>query len=127
MTEDYSAHRPGKEADPVRREGQQGPLERSSLGEEELAEHQRCGRAVQEEVVPLDRSPDKAREGYLPDRGRLPRSFTTQSLHDLLPRKPTPVAVSTTPQPAIILHHSAHPLPEKRCRRAAAGPAIDLP
>src|SRR3712207_3605464 len=107
MTEDYAAYGSGEEAHPVRREGQEGSLERSGLGEEELAEHQRRGRAVEEEVVPLDRRPDEARKSHLPDRGRLPRSFTTQSLHDLLPRKPVPVPAPTIPQPTIILHYFA--------------------
>jgi hypothetical protein len=54
VTEHHPAQRPRHEPHGVRREGQQRPHQRLEVGEEELIEDQRCGGAVDEEVVPLE-------------------------------------------------------------------------
>ena len=68
MAEDDAAERPGEEPDGVRREGQQGADQRVERGEEQRVEHQRRGRAVEEEVVPLQRRPDEAGDDHLAGR-----------------------------------------------------------
>ena len=61
------ADRPRREADRVGAERQQRADQRLRIREEQLAEHERGSRAVEEEVVPLDRGPDEARECDLLD------------------------------------------------------------
>jgi hypothetical protein len=67
VTEDDPPERPGREADPVGGQGQQGARGRLGLGEEQLVEHQGGGGAVEEEVLPLDGGADEARRHHLPD------------------------------------------------------------
>nr|WP_275586405.1 hypothetical protein [Geodermatophilus normandii] len=74
VPEDERADGPGEEADGVGGEGRQGPDEVVLLGEEQVAEHERGGRAVEEEVVPLDGGADDARAddtAEAPPLGRL--------------------------------------------------------
>ena len=60
VPEHDAADRAGGEADRVGAEGQQRADQRLGLREEQIAEHERRGRAVQEEVVPLDGGADEA-------------------------------------------------------------------
>jgi hypothetical protein len=60
VAEHDPAQRPSHETDRVRREREQGTDERVEAGEEDLVEHQGGGRAVDEEVVPLQRGADQA-------------------------------------------------------------------
>ena len=62
MADDDAADRAGDEADGVRAEREQRADERIERRKEQLVEDQRGGRAVEEEVVPLDRRADEARE-----------------------------------------------------------------
>jgi hypothetical protein len=64
MAEDDPAQWPGKEADGISGEGEQGPDERIVGGEEELVEDEGRGRAVEEEIIPFDRRPDHARRDH---------------------------------------------------------------
>lgn len=77
VPEHHPAERPGQEPDRVGDEGDQGPGQRVTGGEEQLVEHQRGGGAVEEEVVPLDGGPDQTRGDDAPDaagtRGRCGR------------------------------------------------------
>ena len=73
VPEDHAAERPGDEPDRVRREGQQRADQRVEAREEQLVEDQRRGRAVDEEVVPLQRGADQARDDD-PAHGRRRRS-----------------------------------------------------
>ena len=68
VTEDDPAERPRDEAHRVRREGQQGADQRLEAGEEQLVEDQGGGRAVDEEVVPLQRGADQAGDDHPADR-----------------------------------------------------------
>ena len=60
VPEDHPTDRPGGEADGIRGEREQRADERVEVGEEQLVEDQRGGRAVEEEVVPLHGGPDEA-------------------------------------------------------------------
>jgi len=64
VAEDHPAQWPCDKAHGVRREGQQGADQRLEAREEELIEHQRRSGAVNEEVVPLQRSADQARNNH---------------------------------------------------------------
>ena len=70
VAEDDAAEGAGDEAHGVGREGQQGAHQRLEAGEEELVEDQRGGGAVDEEVVPLQRRPDQARDDDAAHRRR---------------------------------------------------------
>ncbi len=59
MAEDRGADRPRDEADEVGAEGEQRRRQRILVGEVELAEDEARGRAVEKEVVPLDRGADR--------------------------------------------------------------------
>ena len=67
VAEDDATERPGDEADRVGAEGQQGRVDRVGVREEQRAEDERCGRAVEEEVVPLHGGADQAGEDDLDD------------------------------------------------------------
>ena len=69
VTEDHAAERPGDEPDGVGAERQQRRVDRVGVREEQRAEDQRRGRAVEEEVVPLDGGADQAGEDDLDDVG----------------------------------------------------------
>src|SRR6185312_2796833 len=62
VAEDHRPDRPGGEPDELGAERQQDPGIGAVSREEHLREHQRRGGAVQEEVIPLDRGPDGARD-----------------------------------------------------------------
>jgi hypothetical protein len=68
VAEDDAAERPRGEADPVGGQREQRPRGRLGIGEEELVEDERGGRAVEEEVVPLDGGADEAGRHDLPNR-----------------------------------------------------------
>jgi hypothetical protein len=67
MAEDDAAQGAGREADPIGGQRQQRARGRLDLGEEQLVEDQRGGRAVEEEVVPLDSGADEASRHDLSD------------------------------------------------------------
>src|SRR5215217_1429057 len=69
----------------------------AELGEEERREDERCCRAVEEEVVPLDGRPDKAGYRHLAYRGCLPLVLSAYSLHKSLLCMPEPDADSGSP------------------------------
>ena len=73
VAEDHAAEGPGDEAERVGAEGEQRRGDRLGLGEEQRAEDEGGGRAVEEEVVPLDGGADQAGEDDLDD-ARLRRS-----------------------------------------------------
>ena len=64
VAEHQPAERAGDEAHAEGREGEQRSDGRIGLREEDLAEHQRGGGAVDEEVVPLQRRADRRRYQY---------------------------------------------------------------
>jgi hypothetical protein len=64
MAEDQPAQRARDEADGVGGEREQRADGRFEVGEEELVEHERRRGAVEEEVVPLQRRADQAREDH---------------------------------------------------------------
>jgi hypothetical protein len=69
-------HDPAKgarcEAEGISGEGEQGPDQRIERGEEQFVEHQRGGRAVEEEIVPFDRRADHARRDHARERASRP-------------------------------------------------------
>ena len=67
MADDDAADRPRDEADGVGAEGGKRARQRVERGEEQAVEDERRRRAVEEEVVPLDRGADQARDGDEPD------------------------------------------------------------
>ena len=69
VAEDDAAEGAGDEAERVGAEGQQGRGGGLALGEEQRAEDERRGRAVEEEVVPLDGGADQGGEDDLDDVG----------------------------------------------------------
>ena len=87
VAEHDPAERARGEADRVRAERQQRADQRLGVREEQLAEDQRRRRAVQEEVVPLDRRADEARQRDLPHGLRaVPRPSVLASLSRKDPR-----------------------------------------
>jgi hypothetical protein len=60
MAEDDAADRPRHEAQRIGGEGEEGAGQRLVLREEELVEHERGGRAVEEEIIPFDGGADEA-------------------------------------------------------------------
>ena len=62
--EQDAAERPHHEADAEGQERQERADHRIAFGKEQIAEHQGCGGAVQEEVVPFQRGPDTGRENH---------------------------------------------------------------
>src|SRR5262245_54727002 len=70
MAEDDSPDWPGEEADGVRGKSRHRAGERVERREEQFAEDQGGRGAIEEEVVPLDRSADKAGQHHAPDRRR---------------------------------------------------------
>ena len=67
VSDDDAADRPREEAHGVGAEGGERAHQRVERGEEQAVEDE-CGRrAVEEEVVPLDRGTDEARHGDEPD------------------------------------------------------------
>ena len=80
---DDAADRPRDEADRVGGEGQQRADQRLGVREEEVAEDERGGRAVEEEVVPLQRGADHTRGDDTAER-------SPARLHeDRMPARPT--------------------------------------
>ena len=71
MSEEKSTHGPGNEANRKRAERQDLADERIVLGKKEFRKDQRCRRAIKEEVVPLDRRSDRARNHRLNQRPAL--------------------------------------------------------
>ena len=67
VADDDAADRPRDEPDGVGAEGGQRAHQRVEGGEEQAVEDQRRRRAVEEEVVPLDRGADEAGDGDEPD------------------------------------------------------------
>ena len=70
-----AAQRAGEEANGVGGQRRQGARERVEGGEEQLVEHQGGGRAVEEEVVPLDGRADEAGQHHARERRRGPDGF----------------------------------------------------
>ena len=105
VPEDRRAHRPGREPHRVGSEGLQGPGVGAGIGEEDGREHDRRGRPVQEEVVPLDRGADHAGdggEGHLPPVHRVtPRNrglgFWDAAPSGSFPTVPRPVCTGPRP------------------------------
>jgi hypothetical protein len=60
MPEDGGANRPRHEPDRIDAEGLQRADQRIGMGKEQLGENQPGDRAVEEEIVPLDGSPNRA-------------------------------------------------------------------
>src|SRR5262249_12442970 len=73
IAEQYSAKRSGQEADGVGAERSNLAGVRVELREEQLGEDQCRGRAVQEEIVPLDRRADRAGDDGLDEGPALSR------------------------------------------------------
>jgi hypothetical protein len=71
VAEDQAAQRARDEPHGVGGERQHGADQRVGLGEEDVVEHERGGRAVEEEVVPLDRRADEAGGDHPPEGGFL--------------------------------------------------------
>src|SRR3954471_10649484 len=67
VAEEGAAEGAEEESDAERGEGGERADGRVGVGEEEVAEDERGGRAVEEEVVPLDGGSDEGREGHLLD------------------------------------------------------------
>ena len=68
MSKDDPADGPSDEAQRIGREREHRTDERVELGKEQLVEDERGGRAVEEEIVPLDGRADEARHHHAPKR-----------------------------------------------------------
>jgi hypothetical protein len=64
MPDDDAANRTRDETDRVRAERRQRPCQRIERRKVQTIEHERCGGAIEEEVVPLDRGADEAGERH---------------------------------------------------------------
>ena len=71
MAEDDAAQRARDEADGKGRERDSVPMSGSTFGKNSLVEDQRGRRAIEEEVVPLDRGADEAGEHHGADGRRV--------------------------------------------------------
>jgi hypothetical protein len=80
VTEDQSADGACGEADGERPERGERADSGLRLREEQLVEDERRGGAVQEEVVPLDRGADEARQGDLTQRLGFAFALTAKAL-----------------------------------------------
>src|SRR6266404_4429998 len=69
MAEDHAADWPGEEPDRVRGECRHLPRDGRQGGKKELVENECGSRAIEEEVVPLNRRADEAGENDLADGG----------------------------------------------------------
>ncbi|MGC0396347.1 hypothetical protein ACVME5_004039 [Bradyrhizobium liaoningense] len=75
MAKDRSSERPRQKSDGVGAEGRDGGERGIACGEEDLVEHQRGRRAIDEEVVPFDRGADHARPHDPSQARRLVRRY----------------------------------------------------
>jgi len=80
VAEDDPAERARREADAEGRERREGADRRVDLREEQVAEDQRRGGPVQEEVVPLDGGADEAGQGDLTQRLTVTLAFAAKAL-----------------------------------------------
>src|SRR5439155_13099894 len=89
VTEYEGSERARGEADELGAEECQGPGQRVFFGQEQLGEDQRRGGVVEEEVVPLDRGPDRAGgdRPYQLATFRSPRRHLLQVLHPTITSK----------------------------------------
>jgi len=67
MTEHQPAERPREKADAESGEGGESSDPRIELGKKQFVEHQRSGRAVDEEIVPLESRADRGCQHHPPE------------------------------------------------------------
>ena len=130
MAEDDAAERAHDEADAERGEGDQRARARGGV-EEQVAEHQRGGRAVDEEVVPLERRADRgAGDHPLAATPGSAGGFCPSRMNRLMlvllpsgPRAPTTWRPGSGPLPARVARACVVRSRPGRGRRRSRGPA----